>query len=116
MKTLPVTPVETLAMLRTAASAPTRNPGIVPPWLQARSGDGIVPPWLEASMLTVRTAAAGVGRNPGIVPPWLQVGRPVAPDSPVGDDVPRILGGVEVTSWDPTPVEVDPNTPRILVG
>jgi hypothetical protein len=74
----------------TAAPARDRNPGIVPPWLQH----------------------PGKGRNPGIVPPWLQ-GRPVQPTHPVGDDVPRILGAAEPTLFDPTPIVVDPETPRI---
>ena len=81
MKTLPVTPVETLAAAhRAVAPATDRNPGIVPPWLQHPN------------------------RNPGIVPPWLQ-GRPVGPTHPVGDDVPRILGGGAPTLFDRTPVE-----------
>ena len=93
MKTLPVRPVETLA---TAPAAPARtgNPGIVPPWLRPE-----------------------LNRNPGIVPPWLQ-GRPVGPDEPVADDVPRILGAAQPTVFDPTPLvpELDPETPRIWLG
>ncbi|MCW2923684.1 MAG: hypothetical protein JWM98_1088 [Thermoleophilia bacterium] len=104
MKMLPVRPVETLATIRTAAPAPSRNPGIVPPWLQGGGNDGIVPPWLQATPAPARTAAPG--RNPGIVPPWLQ-GLPVGPDTPVGDDVPRILAATQPTGFDPSPVDVD---------
>lgn len=89
MKLLPVTPVETLATVR--AAAPTsHNPGIVPPWLQHPERN----------------------RNPGIVPPWLQ-GRPVGPTHPVADDVPRILGIAQPTVYEPNPIVVDPETPRI---
>ena len=51
MKTLPVSPVETLATtVRPVAPAPVRNPGIVPPWLQGHgSNTGIVPPWLAGA-------------------------------------------------------------------
>lgn len=89
MKTLPVTPVETLASVRTAAPGRTTNPGVVPPWLRPE-----------------------LNRNPGIVPPWLQE-RPVAPDHPVADDVPRILGIAQPTVFEPLPVVPDPGTPRI---
>lgn len=90
MKTLPVTPVDALAQTpRAAATDPAarRNPGIVPPWLQHPD------------------------RNPGIVPPWL--GDVVQPTVPVGDDEPRILSAFQSTVYDPTPVEFDPDTPRI---
>ena len=73
---------------------------------------GIVPPWLEAG-----AARPGAGRNPGIVPPWLQNPggvHPVAPDQPVGPDVPRILGIDTPTAFDPTPIVADPDMPRIL--
>lgn len=90
MKTLPVIPVEALAQA-TRPAAPNRNPGIVPPWLQQAS------------------------RNPGIVPPWLQ-GRPVGPAKPVADDVPRILAAATPTMYEPLPVQVDPEVPRIWRG
>lgn len=61
--------------------------------------------------LSARNLQAAANRNPGIVPPWLQ-GRPVAPEAPVGDDVPRILGGAAPTAYDPAPI-VDEDTPRI---
>jgi hypothetical protein len=64
------------------------NPGIVPPWLQRPD------------------------RNPGIVPPWLQ-GRPVGPTVPVDDDTPRILGAMQPTVYEPTPITPDPEVPRI---
>lgn len=88
MKTLPVTPVETLATAPRAAAPATRRPGIVPPWLQRPD------------------------RNPGIVPPWLR-DRPVMPSEPVADDVPRILGSAQPTLYEPTPIVLDPETPRI---
>lgn len=89
MKMLPVIPVETLAnQIRAAAPTGNRNPGIVPPWLQKPD------------------------RNPGIVPPWLQ-DRPVGPVEPVPDDVPRIFAA-QPTVYDPQPVEIDPDMPRIM--
>lgn len=87
MQTLPVTPVETLALA--VRSASNGNPGIVPPWLD-------------------------VPRNPGIVPPWLQ--HPVVgPDVPVGDDDPRIFAtaAAQPTTFEPLPIVIDPDTPRI---
>ena len=33
-------------MTVTAVVATTRNPGIVPPWLQGPGNTGIVPPWM----------------------------------------------------------------------
>jgi hypothetical protein len=87
MKTLPVTPVETLATQRTAA-ARTDNTGIVPPWMDTAN------------------------RNPGIVPPWL-LHPVVQPEQPVDTDVPRILGADHATGYDPQPVDIDDNTPRI---
>lgn len=93
MKTLPVIPVETLTAAPRPFTPPNGNPGIVPPWLQHPDR-----------------------RNPGIVPPWLQ-GRPVGPTEPVADDVPRILGGAaaQPTVYEPLPINLDPETPRILV-
>lgn len=84
MNTLPVIPVDAFASARMARNG---NPGIVPPWLQRTD------------------------RNPGIVPPWLQ-GRPVGPDEPVADDVPRILGAAQRTVFEPLPIDLDPETPR----
>ncbi len=74
--------------MQVARSNRNGNPGIMPPWLQKPD------------------------RNPGIVPPWLQ-GRPVGPSIPVDDDTPRILGSAAPTVYEPTPVEPDPDTPRI---
>ena len=104
MKTLPVIPVEALAVAPTHHSG--GNSGIVPPWMQVPgTDDGVVPPWLETT---------AENRNPGIVPPWLQVPRPIGPKEPVADDVPRIFGGASPTVYDPTPVDVEPGVPRIL--
>jgi hypothetical protein len=63
-------------------------------------------------VLPVETLAVRPTRNPGIVPPWLQY-PPVAPDEPVADDVPRILGAAQPTAYDPLPVLVDDDVPRI---
>lgn len=93
MKTLPVTPVETLATQPRTAAARTDNTGIVPPWMD--NGDR-----------NLRN------RNPGIVPPWL-LHPVVQPDQPVDRDVPRILGADQPTGFDPKPVDVDDDTPRI---
>lgn len=88
MKTLPVTPVETLATQQRTVAARTQNTGIVPPWLDTSN------------------------RNPGIVPPWL-LNPIVGPDTPVDTDVPRILGAAQATGYDPKPIDVDIDTPRI---
>ena len=88
MQTLPVIPVETLATaLRAAADTGNDNPGIVPPWLDRP-------------------------RNPGIVPPWLQH-PPATPDEPVTDDQPRILGAASPTIFEPLPIVIDDDEPRI---
>jgi hypothetical protein len=88
MQTLPVIPVETLARALRANEAPRNdNPGIVPPWLDRP-------------------------RNPGIVPPWMQY-PPVAPEQPVDDDTPRILGATQPTVYDPQPIVGDDDQPRI---
>lgn len=93
MKTNSIMPIGGVTAARTAAAA-SRNPGIVPPWLQH----------------------PGKGRNPGIVPPWLQ-GHPVGPTHPVADDVPRILGIAQPTVYEPQPITLpvleDPEEPRI---
>lgn len=103
MHTLPVTPVESLAIpTRTMRSA---NPGIVPPWLLtqhapgANGNPGIVPPWLVAGAPTPESYAPlptqppeseVVVRNPGIVPPWLLT-TVVGPTRPIGADNPHIV-------------------------
>lgn len=89
MQTLPVIPVETLAVAARPVAPGNGNPGIVPPWLTPTPT-----------------------RNPGIVPPWLQH-PPVAPDEPVGDDVPRILGAAQPTVFEPQPIVGDDDQPRI---
>jgi hypothetical protein len=51
--------------------------------------------------------------NPGIVPPWLQHPH-VGPDQPVADDVPRILGAMQPTVYEPLPIVIDDELPRIM--
>jgi hypothetical protein len=72
MKTLPVRPVDVLALAPTTPQPPTRTTQVIPPWLQP------IKPMQPA--------------NTGIVPPWLLADdQPVAPTDPVGDDDPRIF-------------------------
>ncbi len=77
--------MQTLPVIPVAARAASNgNPGIVPPWLADR------------------------GKNPGIVPPWLQ--HPIV--LPVEPEVVRPAAAT-TTGFDPQPIDVDEDTPRI---